>query len=107
MEIAFESRELREICEHEAEAKAKLGDPVAAALKSRLADLDAAMSPSDLVAGRPRIGEDKETMVIDLCQGYRIVFAANHPNNPLSERGEVDWRKVSRVRILRIERDNA
>ena len=103
LELAFESKELRDICENEAEAKRKLGESIAETLKRRLADLDAAASPKDLLAGRPRLGQDGQTMVIDLGEGHRIVFAANHPENPASADGGLDWAKVRRIRILRIE----
>lgn len=106
MELAFESRELREICESEAEASQHFGDAVAEMLRHRLADLDAAGSPEELVAGRPRVGEEAETMVVDLCDGHRIVFTPNHIKNPTQPAGGVDWPRVSRIRILRIERDN-
>lgn len=107
MELAFESKELREICEIDAEAKSKLGEVIAAVLKHRLADLDAAVSPRDLLAGKPRLGEDGQTMMIDLCEGHRIVLAANHPDNPTASDGTLDWEKVRSIRILRIESDHA
>lgn len=103
MELAFESKELRDICENEAEAKRKLGERIAEMLKRRLADLDAATSPKDLLAGQPRLGQDGQTMVVDLCEGHRMVFAANHPGNPATSDGDLDWAKVRRIRILRIE----
>jgi hypothetical protein len=43
-------------------------------------------------------------MVVDLGDGYRLVFSANHPRNPLKADGTVDWSKVSRVKILGIEK---
>lgn len=103
LELAFESKELRDMCESEAEAKRKLGETVAAMLRHRLADLDAATSPRDLLAGRPRSSQDGQTMMIDLCEGHRIVFAANHLHNPTTSGGDLDWAKVRRIRILRIE----
>jgi hypothetical protein len=106
LELAFESKDLRDICENEAEAKRRLGESIAKTLKRRLADLDAATSPKDLLAGRPRLGQDGQTMVIDLCEGRRIVFAANHPDDPATADGDLDWAKVRRIRILRIEVDN-
>ena len=105
MEFAFESKKLRDICESESEAKRHLGDSVAEMLKHRLADLDAARSAKDLIVGRPRLGDDAETMMVDLCEGSRLVFTANHPNNPTTENGELDWANVRRIRILRIESD--
>lgn len=107
LELAFESKELREMCESEAEAKRQLGDTAAEMLRHRLADLDAAASPKDLLAGRPRLGQDGETMVVDLCEGCRLVFTANHPSNPTTSTGELDWARVARIRILRIESDHA
>ena len=94
------------MCENEAEATRNLGESIAETLKHRLADLDAATSPRDLLAGQPRLGQDEQTMLIDLCDGHRIVFAANHPDNPLTGDGSLDWGKVRRIKILRIESDH-
>ncbi len=107
LELGFESKELRDMCESEAEAKRQLGDTVAEMLKHRLADLDAARSPRDLVAGRPRLSQDGRTMVVELSEGHRLVFTANHPGYPTTSTGDVDWARVSRIRILRIESDHA
>ncbi len=105
LELAFANKPLRQLCENEAHAKRELSPTVAEILKHRLADLRAAVSVKDLVAGKPRRlgGADHQHMAIDLCDGYRIVFSANHPNNPVVESGELDWSKVSRVKILRVE----
>ena len=85
----------------------ELGTRVAEVLKRRLADIRAATSVEDLVAGRPRelAGSDPH-MIVDLSDGYYIVFGANHPNNPMTESGDLDWTRVSRVKILRIENDH-
>lgn len=105
MELAFHYRKLRILCESEAHAKHELGSEVAEVLKRRLADLDAATSAQDLVAGRPRELDDAN-MAVDLCDGYRIVFCANHPSNPVTETGDLDWSRISRIKVLRIESDN-
>ena len=107
MELAFDSKSLRTICESEAQAKLELGAPIAELLKRRLADLRAARSIKDLVAGQPRIGADGQYMVVDLCDGHRIVFKANHTNCPMTNANEVDWPRISRIKILRIESANA
>lgn len=108
MELAFDSKSLRTICENEAHAKRKLGPTVAEVLRHRLADLRAATSIKDLIVGRPRIldGTDHQHVVIDLCDDYRMVFCANHPNNLVAKSGKIDWPKVSRIRILSIESDH-
>jgi hypothetical protein len=106
LELAFESRELRDICESESEAKRQFGDAVAEILRHRLADLEAATSPKDLLVGRPRLGHDGQVMLLDLCEGHRLVFTANHPSNPTNSTGELDWMDVRRIKILRIECDH-
>lgn len=109
MELAFDSRSLRSICESEDQAKDKYGTAVAEILKHRLADLCAATSIKDLLVGqqRPLEGTNDLCRILDLCENYQIVFCANHPKNPLTETGRVDWSRVSRVKIMLIERDDA
>lgn len=108
LELAFDSRSLRSICESEAQAQRELGLSVAEMLKHRLADLRAATSINDLMVGQPRELDSAQInhIVVDLCAGYLMIFCANHPNNPLTESGKIDWPKVSRIKILRIEGDH-
>lgn len=105
MELAFESRWLRTICETEAQAKSELGNSVAEVLKHRLADLRAATSVKDLLAGRPRVldGSEGKHMVVDLADGYRLVFKSNHINRPNDPVDEINWAQVTRIKILRID----
>jgi hypothetical protein len=107
LELAFESMALRTICEKEVEAKRELGDTVAEFLKHLLSDLRAAKSVTDLVAGRPRIGDDQSHMVVDLGESHRLVIKANHTYNPLTSSNDLDWGKVTRVKIMRIESEDA
>lgn len=107
MEIAFDTQRIRSFCESGGLATEEWGAEVAQALKHRLADLRAATSVKDLVVGQPRVldGEaDRKYMYLDLCNGYRMVFSANHPTPPMTDSGNLDWAKVSRVKISRIER---
>lgn len=108
MELAFNSKSLRTICESERQAKLVLGDKVAEILKHRVADLRAAKSVKDMVAGQRRVldGTQGRYMVVDLCDGRRIVFTANHTKNPITRSGDLDWERVSRIKILRIEGDH-
>lgn len=105
LELAFAEKSLRQLCENEAIAQRKLGVSVAEKLKRRLADMRAATSVKDLVVGAPREleGACQHQIAVDLCDGYRIVFCANHNNVPFLESGAIDWTQVSRVKILRIE----
>ncbi len=103
LELAFDSQALRAVCESEAHANLKLGAKVTEVLRRRLADMRAAVYAKDLLAGRPRVGPDGKHMVIDLCDGYRIVFQANHVKNPVKDSNDIDWARVTRIKILRIE----
>jgi toxin HigB-1 len=106
--FAFDTKSLRTICENESQAKLKVGVRVAKLLKHRLADLRAATSVKDLVAGQPHVveGTDGYNMALELCDGFRIFFTANHTQNPITKSGNLDWTKVSRIKILRIDNDH-
>lgn len=105
MELAFATKSLREVCERAERAKRDLGPKVAEKLRRRLADLRAAVSVNDLIAGRPHEldGAHQRRIALDLCDGRRMLFCANHAVLPKLESGKIDWSKVSRVKILRFE----
>lgn len=105
LELAFANKSLRKLCESEALAARQFGLKVAAQLTGRLADLRAAQCVRELVAGNPceLDGSLHGHMAINLCDGYRIVFCTNHcTNRDLSTK--VNWPKVTRVKIVEIER---
>lgn len=108
MEVAFDSELLRSICEDQAVATNELGPAVAGTLQRRLADLRAANAVSDLPAGHPRVSilENDKYLVIDLSEGHVIALQANHRRNPTNERGGVEWGRVSRLKVIRIDRHN-
>lgn len=73
----------------------------AKALIARLADIEAANSVADLVAGRPREISAND-YALDLDDGYLLVFTGNHHPNPTDQNGLVDWSRVSRIKITSI-----
>ncbi len=105
MEVAFDSKELRTICEADTTATRELGVNVADTLRRRLADLRAASTINDLPVGSPHAleGAAGRARAVELTEGYRIVIAANHRSNPRTENGELDWSRVGRIKVLRIE----
>ena len=105
MEIAFATKRLRQLCETEATARDALGDKAAQKLRARLADLRAAQSVKDLVAGRPsEVRRDGAQLIaIGLSCGARLLFSANHSKIPVTGKGDVDWSKVGRVKVICIE----
>lgn len=103
MELAFRTRTLRSICEDEAKAAQHFHPEVVASLKRRLADLRAADSVDDLIAGRPRLTSDHSPVIrLALVDEYELVCQMNHPNPPLDADGKLDWSRVRRLKVTLI-----
>jgi proteic killer suppression protein len=102
MEINFKDKKLKDLCEQQSLAQRKLGTKMAQKLKVRLADLMAASSVSELVAGRPHplTGDLAGLFALDLVQPQRLVFEPNHEPIPRTEDGGIDWSQVTRINIL-------
>lgn len=107
MEIAFHSRQLRDICESEAMLTKRFGKRVGQQIKRRLADLRAATSVDDLVVGNPRQlpGKPQPTMVLDLCDSFSLSFRPNHVLRGTAT-GKRDWSEVTRIKIMTIGRES-
>jgi hypothetical protein len=107
LEIAFADRDLRDICELQLRAEHVLGIAPAANLRARLADIRDAASIQDLAAGEPTVRSSRPPgrVSLELGQSFQLFFCANHVKNPVNEKQEVDWPRVSRVKILQIETD--
>ncbi len=103
LEIAFETKSLRQLCETNQVARRKLGDSVAVKLQSRLADLASANSIDDVIAGYPRL-IDEEIYVLSLSDEYRVAFIQNHPSAPRNGQGALDWKQVRRIKIIEIKK---
>jgi hypothetical protein len=107
IQLAFQDENLRKVCESTISAKRKYGGLAGPSLHARLADLKAADSPADLVdwgfAEFDQTSNDRIVIFIDDC--YRILAAANHKRPP-GPPGQLDWKQVTRVKILSIERAN-
>lgn len=103
MEISFNTKQLRTLCEIEARAQATLGPVVAGFLKRRLADIRSAKTIYDLVVGQPReLPERTGWMLVHLQDEHDLVFCVNHPEVPTTADGAVDWSRVSRIQIMSI-----
>jgi hypothetical protein len=103
MELAFETLELRCVCESDTEARKRFPAGTAGQLHDRLADMRAAGSVSDLVAGSPALDVRPPGHIrFGLEGGYELVCAGNHPQPPVTEEGLVDFRRIRRVKVVRI-----
>ncbi len=95
------------LCECQMSAEREFGIEVARELRARLADIREASTVLELLAGQPQeIADGRHRCYeIRLPEGYRMVICANHDPLPLQEdTGRVDWSRVSRVKITRIEK---
>ena len=106
LELAFDTKLIRTTCENEDSAREQYGLEVSTKLKARLADFRAFKHVSELIAGDPQEIKSNPHPVykVELCDGYRIVFCANHVEPPSSKDGEIMWSQVSRIKILKIDK---
>lgn len=88
LQLAFETKHLRTLCESSADAISELGHEVAYALIDRLADVDSAVSIKDLLLGQPQAFENGE-LILDLATNCRLLCRANHP-------------KIRKLRLVRL-----
>ncbi len=104
MELAFATKSLRLLSENNDKAIQKYGNETAEKLIHRLADLRASTFVTELILGKPRstVFLNEPHYLLDLHDGYNILFCANHINTPILKCGSIDWSKVSRIKIITI-----
>ena len=102
MEIQFDTKELRDVCEQEAVAIDQLGMMAAETLKLRLADLRAAEAISDVLAGNPQQGQHDgmDCFRFSLNEESVLVLTPNHMKPRIDDAGGTDWPQVRRVRVV-------
>lgn len=104
MEIFFADAKLESICRDSRLATKILGAQSAKKLQLRLAELFAAESVRELIAGRPhplahdRVGQ----FAVDLHRGHRLIFKPAKEQPPTLPDGGVDWSNVSAITIIEI-----
>jgi len=107
LELAFADRDLRALCLNPSIASQELGDIIAEKLRRRLADIAAATVAADLfhLPGKPReITDQPGHMVIELINGWYLIFKSGHITERTLSTGEVDWTRVRRIKILKVEK---
>lgn len=100
MDLAFETKALRETCLSEKTATQKFGAKAATMLKHRLADLRAAASIGDLPPGL--ISTKGAQGAVDLPKGLQLIFVSNHPDAS-NKKAAIDWPRVRRIKILKLD----
>ncbi|PFG10926.1 proteic killer suppression protein [Marinobacter sp. LV10MA510-1] len=101
MEILFENKKVRELCEQQRKAEKKLGALCARKLRARLSDLDAVSRVTELVAGNPHPlqGDRQGQFALNLTGGLRLVFSPANEPCPMKDDGGIDWAQVTIVCI--------
>jgi hypothetical protein len=102
LELAFETKALRDICESEAIAKRELGAKVAEALKRRLSDFRSVDTFDELPFAKPK--KSSNSVTFGLPDDWQLVVTGGHGDNPRLASGKIDWSKVTRIKIMRIEK---
>ena len=102
MEIAFDDKTLRSLCERAALAEAKFGPFVAQKLRSRLSDIQAASTLMDLPFSDACAvsWKNRECYCFMLGEGHAMLVGANHVRPPIESAGRMDWSAVKRVKVL-------
>ena len=101
MEIRFKDKKIQELCQKQAVAIRKLGDPCARKLRARLQDLESARTVKELPIGNPHPlkGDRSGECAINLAGGWRLGFTAANDPRPALPGGATDWTKVTIIRI--------
>ena len=104
LEIAFQTRELRAICESQTRAKRELGDLGSMALRRVLADMNAAETVAELFEFGLEIENCTQghgMLRFQLSEGLSLFCNVNQQSAPMN--GEtIDWAQVSRLKVARI-----
>jgi hypothetical protein len=102
LELAFETKAIRDICESATIAKQRLGKNVADALRRRLSDFRSIDTFDELPFAKPK--KNSNHIIFDLPDDWQLVVTGGHGDNPKLASGKPDWTKVTRLKITRIEK---
>ena len=105
MHLAFENRELRDICLSEIAAADAFGVETSKLLLAQLADMVAAETLAELVTGNLRADpiNGAGTYVVNVGQCAQLRFRANHPRARIRNEDLTDPNRVSRVIVISME----
>lgn len=104
MVILFVDENVERLCTEEKIGKKKLGADGAKKLRTRLADLAAAVNVRQIFAGRPHplTGNRAGQYAVNLDGGRRLVFEPARQPPPMLAAGGNDWAQVTEIRIVYI-----
>lgn len=108
VQLSFQDQKIRQQCESPISARRAFGFDVARTLHTRLADLRAADSMYDVLSlGLANLhGSHPHKILVQLGGGFVLHAQAGTPTQPHFSSCELDWKQVTRLRILSIECTN-
>ena len=107
MDISYNDKKLREICNDERSLIKKFGKQIAEKIIMRLNEFASAENLSEIpVSPPPRrhelAGERKGQFAVDLKHPYRLIFIPANDPLPIKSDGGVDLTKISKIEILEV-----
>ena len=108
MDLAFQTKELRDVCERRAVATAKIGVAAALELEQRLADIDAVETAAELIRLFPDyvVKRASDEFLLRLSSGHELVLRSGHVETATTPDGSTDWTKVMRFRVMALDTDH-
>ena len=100
IELVFIDQSVRKVCEQGRVADSLLGPQAARRLRARLADIRAARTLAEVVAGSPNFLEAGLRVLFSLHPPYQLVVEPASNPVPRTKKGEVDWSKIDKVRVI-------
>lgn len=102
LEISFAEKSLRTMAENHRSALRRLGPAAAAGLRDCLSDLEAAPTARDLPPIYKLMAQRDGFLTHELTSECFAMFACAHVSIPRLESQDVDWSKVTRMKLVRI-----
>jgi hypothetical protein len=103
MDIAFQTRALRDLCEDDLRLIARFGKDAATQIVARMADLRATESIQELVAAGLCLTLQDGRLASSIAAGWRIILAPNHLQRRHASLPPLPWSQVTRVKVMAIE----
>lgn len=111
LEIAFNSKGLRQICESLQQGIEALGEEASSNMRNRLKEIFAATCLDDIFVlslGDPKVELDDtlQAEVVTICIGgpSKLIFLPNHiRKKPVTDSGNIDWARITRLKLIKIE----
>jgi hypothetical protein len=103
MDIAFQSRAFRDLCEDEPRLSARFGKEAASQIIARMADLRATDTMQELVTAGLCVPLQGGRIASNISAGLRILLGPNHLQRRDASPPLLPWSQVTRVKVLAIE----